>query len=82
MASKSAFKMIQNNSDILIEGIIDDLIHEYIYDLKDIEEAQEEYIRKSMSPILFKEVYQKLNQVNQNEQKIIDKYNIKIRKNI
>jgi len=40
MASKSAYQMIEKNSDILIEAMIDDLLFDCVDDLQNIEETQ------------------------------------------
>ena len=72
--------MIQNNSDLLIEGMIDDLLIDCVFDLQDIEEAQKENYKKNNLLWYLSEAYEKVNMISQNEQDILRNYNIKLGK--
>ena len=76
LASKTAFQMIQANSDIMIEEMIDDLLVDCVYDLQQIEDAKKENLRRNNLMMFIHDTINKLNQISQNEQEILNNYNI------
>ncbi len=75
LASKSAFQMIQNNNEIIIEKMIDDLIIDCVFDLQNIESARKEKEKKEKLSMYINEAREALNNVRQNENEILNKYN-------
>ena len=80
LASKSAFQMIKSNSDAIIEGIIDDLLLDCVFDLQDIENAQKERLNRDNLRVFLNEAMNNLNIISQNEKEILNNYNIKGKK--
>jgi hypothetical protein len=80
LASKTAFQMIKANSNIIIENMIDDLLIDCVYDLQMIEEARKENLKRNNLMMYLNEAFNKLNIISQNEQEILNNYNIKSRR--
>ena len=74
LASKSAFQMIQNNHEILIENIIDDLLIDCIFDLEKIEKARKELLEKEKFYEYINQAREALKIVRQKEKEILNKY--------
>ena len=74
LASKSAFQMIQNNHEILIENMIDDLLIDCIFDLEYIEKARKEILEKERFYKYINQAREALNIVRQTENEILNKY--------
>ena len=77
LASKSAYQMIQNNSDILIEAMIDDLLFDCVNDLQEIEEAQKEIKKRNEIKRYIYEAQNNLNAIKEREKIIFENYNFK-----
>ena len=77
LASKSAYQMIQNNSDILIEAMIDDLLFNCVNDLQAIEEAQNEIKKRNEIKRYIYEAQNNLNAIKEREKIILENYNFK-----
>ena len=79
LASKSAFQMIKANSDIIIEEMINELLLDLVNDLQEIEYARKEILKRNNLMLYLNEACNKLNIISQNEQEILNNYNLNSR---
>lgn len=79
LASKSAFQIIKANSDIIIEEMINDLLLDLLNDLQEIEYTRKENLKRNNLMLYLNEACNKLNIISQNEQEILNNYNLNSR---
>ncbi len=77
MASKSAYQMIEKNSDILIEAMIDDLLFDCVDDLQNIEESQKKIKKRNDFYMFMCQAKNNLEAIKEKEKRILDNYNFK-----
>ena len=77
MASKSAYQMIEKNSDILIEAMIDDLLFDCVDDLQNIEETQKRIKKRNDFYMFMYQAKNNLEAIKEKEKRILDNYNFK-----
>ena len=74
LASKSSYQMIQNNSEIIIEKIIDDLLIDFVFDLQLIEYERKKIQKKKDLNKYINEAKKAINEISQHEKDILNKY--------
>ena len=74
LVSKSAFQMIKNNSEIILERMIDDLLIDCIYDLQNIEKERRKISERNNFIKLFNEARKALHEISKKETEILNKY--------
>lgn len=74
LVSKSAFQMIKNNSEIILERMIDDLLIDCIYDLQNIEKERRKISERNNFIKLFNEARKALHEISKKEKEILNKY--------
>ena len=77
ISSKSLYHSISTKSDRLIEAIINDLLIDCVFDLKEIEDAQKEKLKKNDLLNEINEAYNNLFLISQNEFNIFKENNLK-----
>ena len=77
IASKSLYHSISKNSDKVIEAIINDLLLDCVFDLREIEEAQNAKLKKNYLLNGINEAYNNLFLISQNEFNVFKENNLK-----
>ena len=74
LASKTNYQMIQNNSEIIIEKMIDDLLIDCVFDLQFIDYERKKIQKKKYLNNYIYEANKVINKIIQNEKEILKKY--------